>query len=236
MTFLLATHITGGSLALVGSYFAMFARKGGALHRGGGTLFVYAMILMGTTALLVQLERGRVSSGLGGLFVVYYVATAVTTLRVPTAATRWLDRALTLGCAILSTLTIVDGVDVMVNLGGQRNGVPGPMILFIGSVAMLAVIGDLRVMRSGPRSGRARLVRHLWRMLFAAFFASGSFFLGQMQVIPAPLRIQPLLFALALLPLLLMGYWRWRLRRRGAPIILRGHDERIIPGGPPLGR
>jgi hypothetical protein len=214
MTLLLASHISGGALALVGSYGAIFSQKGSTLHRRAGTLFLYAMILMGTTAVGVGLERDKVATGLGGLFVVYYVITAVTTLRARTPATAWLDRACTLLAVVLVAFTLSDGMDVLLNHGGSRNGVPAGMILFIGTVAALAVVGDLRVMFAGPRTGRARLVRHLWRMCFAAFFASGSFYLGQMQAIPEPLRILPLLFVLALLPLGVMGYWRFRLRAR----------------------
>ncbi len=49
-------------------------------------------------------------------------------------------------------------------------------------------------------------------MSFSLFIASGSFFLGQARVIPKPLRIYPLLEALALLPLAAMVYWLWRVR------------------------
>jgi hypothetical protein len=49
-------------------------------------------------------------------------------------------------------------------------------------------------------------------MCFATFVATGSFFQGQAQVIPEPIRIYPLLTILALLPLVLMSYW---LRRVG---------------------
>ncbi|MGH7493681.1 MAG: hypothetical protein ACREOO_14990 [bacterium] len=49
-------------------------------------------------------------------------------------------------------------------------------------------------------------------MCFALFIASGSFFLGQADEIPEPLRIPALLAILALAPLLVMLYWLWRVR------------------------
>ena len=55
--------------------------------------------------------------------------------------------------------------------------------------------------------GRQRLIRHLWRMCFSLFIASGSFFIGQAQVIPKPIRILPLLAIPAFLLLLLLIYW-----------------------------
>src|ERR1022692_5020033 len=49
-----------------------------------------------------------------------------------------------------------------------------------------------------------RIVRHLWRMCFGFFIATGSFFLGQQQVFPAWLRGSSVLFIPALLPLVLL--------------------------------
>src|SRR5262249_40598328 len=54
-------------------------------------------------------------------------------------------------------------------------------------------------------------VRHLWRMSFAMFIATGSFFLGQAKLLPRPYRIMPLLAVPPLLPLALLAYWPARL-------------------------
>jgi membrane protein DedA with SNARE-associated domain len=51
-------------------------------------------------------------------------------------------------------------------------------------------------------------------MCFALFVASGSFFLGQADEIPEPLRSYPLLAIPAFLPLVVLLYWLWRVRRR----------------------
>ena len=57
-----------------------------------------------------------------------------------------------------------------------------------------------------------RLARHLWRMSFGLFIASGSFFLGQMKFIPKQIRVVPVLIVLAISPLVLLLYWMWRVR------------------------
>lgn len=54
--------------------------------------------------------------------------------------------------------------------------------------------------------------RHLWRMCFGLFIATGSFFLGQQQVFPAVLRGSPLLIVLAILPLVFLIFWLFRVR------------------------
>lgn len=43
----LATHIAGGSLAILSGYAAVMVAKGERLHRRVGTVFVIAMIILG---------------------------------------------------------------------------------------------------------------------------------------------------------------------------------------------
>ena len=73
--------------------------------------------------------------------------------------------------------------------------------------------------------GRRRVARHLWRMCFALFIATGSFFLGQAKVFPKPIRVMPLLAIPAVLPLLLMLVWLTRVlftqQSRVAPKLYR---------------
>lgn len=101
-----------------------------------------------------------------------------------------------------------------VAIGNPVRGVPTPMIFFIGTVALLAALGDWRLLRAGSIAGARRLARHLWRMCFGLFIASGSFFLGQAQFLPKPLRIFPLLAPLGVAPLFVLLYWMWRIRLR----------------------
>jgi hypothetical protein len=51
-------------------------------------------------------------------------------------------------------------------------------------------------------------------MSFALFIAALSFFIGQAQVIPKPIRILPLLALPVLAVLVTMIYWLWRVRTK----------------------
>ena len=97
--------------------------------------------------------------------------------------------------------------------GGTRKGMPAFPFFLFGVPALFAVIGDIRVIRSGARKGASRLVRHLWRMCFALFIGAISFFIGQAEVFPEPIRIRPLLALPVLAVLVTMFFWLWRLRR-----------------------
>ena len=81
------------------------------------------------------------------------------------------------------------------------------MYFLFGMVALLAVLGDVRVILAKGIQGAHRIARHLWRMCFALLLASISLFVGQSQVFPEPLRNSGLLPIPVLLVLLLMFYW-----------------------------
>jgi len=104
-----------------------------------------------------------------------------------------------------------------------EDGVPAGMDLFLGSVMLLAAAGDLRMLVRGSIASTERISRHLWRMCFGWFIATGSFFLGQQQVFPAAIRKTGLLIVPAVLPLILLVFWLVRVRftnayRRRTPL------------------
>lgn len=62
-----------------------------------------------------------------------------------------------------------------------------------GTVALLALIGDLRLLLTRRMAAKLRLVRPLWRMCLTLWLATASFFLGQADEFPAALRNPALL-------------------------------------------
>jgi hypothetical protein len=227
-------HIAAGSLAIVSGYAALFAPKGGWLHRRSGMLFVYTMLVMGAGAVVIGLVRGK-PAWLGGPFVFYLVITSMLTVRRTQTPSRSRDIALMLLALSIAILSIVGGFTGMMAPPGTKTdgGVPvlfpAVMSLVNAFVLLLCVAGDVRVLRSGALKGTKRLRRHLWRMCYAMFTATGSFFLGQSQVIPEAVRIPSLIWLLAMLPLPLMFYWLLRLRRPPKRMMAR-----VQPLTPPL--
>lgn len=84
--------------------------------------------------------------------------------------------------------------------------------ILAGGLGLL--FGYVALYSAGPLQGASRLARHLWRMSFALFIASLSFFIGQAKVFPEPIRIRGLLALPVLAVLLTMFFWMWRVRRR----------------------
>src|SRR5258708_3916868 len=87
------------------------------------------------------------------------------------------------------------------------------MKLFLGSVALLAAAGDVRMLVRGGVFGAQRVARHLWRMCFGLFIATGSF-LAQRRVIA--FLGGPKIMLLAALPSILMIFWLIRVRFKNA--------------------
>jgi hypothetical protein len=209
----LVFHIGAGAIALVAGFIAVAVRKGGGWHRKSGVVFVYAMIAMGMTGAGIAVYEGK-GTVIAGLLTAYLVFTAWTAVRPLPWAGRRVQIALTVLAFTIAAAEFTFGSIALGRPGNQINGVPAGAMLFMGTVVLLAAVGDVRMLRAGGLQGSRRLARHLWRMCFALFIASGSFFLGQLKVIPEPIRIMPLILLLAFGPLLLLLYWMWRVRLR----------------------
>ena len=81
-----------------------------------------------------------------------------------------------------------------------------PTLYFFAVIATLGALADFAVLRRGGLTGVPRIARHLWRMSAAFFIATGSFFFGQSDEIPAALR-GPGTTVLGLAPLGVMLFW-----------------------------
>jgi len=207
----LAFHFGTGLIALTAGFLAIAVRKGGEWHRRGGMVFVYTMIATGLTAAGIAAYEGS-ANVLGGIFTAYLVFTAYTTVKPLPGASRRMDIALMVLAFTLAAVSYPFAFIALGRPGRQINGVPAAMMFFMDTIMLLAATGDFRMIRAGGLLGTRRLARHLWRMSFGLFVASGSFFLGQMKFIPRPIRIVPLIFVLALSPLVMHLYWMWRIR------------------------
>lgn len=212
-------HVAGGMTALVAGAAAAAVRKGSGMHALAGTCFGLSMLVLGTTASVLAPFQTPPDSPLGGIMACYFVATAWMTARRRDGVPGRFEK---FACAVVLAIaigTIVQGLQAVVSPGGQVSEPPGPGVLFVfGGICLLAGLADLRFILRGTLSARQRISRHLWRMCFAFFIATGSFFLGQQDVMPQSVRGSPMLFLPALAPLALMLFWLVRVRWFGGPL------------------
>ncbi len=211
---LLVFHVSAGVLAMFAGAAAISFRKGSRWHATAGNVFVVSMLVMATFAACLAYMKHQPNNVFGGMLTIYLVATAWATARRRDGETGVLDWIGFLFAFTIGVLGVFHGFQKMTGREPVDPGTFAFMQLFMSSVILLAGIGDLRMILRGI-SGKRRIARHLWRMCFGWFIATGSFFLGQQQVFPAWLRGSPVLLVLALLPLVLLIYWMVRVRFTG---------------------
>jgi len=207
MTVALFLHIAGGSVGLASGFTAVLVRKGETAHRVVGTAFFVAMLTMGTFAAVIAALKGQTGNFVGGVSTVYFVATAWMTVRRAEGAVGRFEVFAFLVAAVIAVLSILKGLQP----GVDATGLPNAISAVFGSVVAIAAIGDLKVLLQRGVSGAGRISRHLWRMCFALFVASGSFFLSQMEVV-FPGSAGPWIWLPAFAPFGFLVFWLVRVR------------------------
>jgi hypothetical protein len=207
---LLPVHISAGVVGILSGTAAMSFRKGSPRHALAGKIFVIAMMTMSSSAVYLAFMKHQMGNVLGGTFAFYLVTTAWLTAKRGDGETSLFDWGTLLIPLLVGIGLWISGLKVVYGHVKSTDGVPVGMHFFMGSVMLLAAAGDIRMLVRGGVFGAKRIVRHLWRMCFGLFVATGSFFLGQQQVFPTWLRGSPALFVPALLPLALLIFWLFR--------------------------
>lgn len=204
------THIAGGSLGIVTGIITLATRKGGRMHRRVGLAFVAAMAAAYLVAACVAPfdDDGQRVNFIAALLALYLLLSGWTTARIRTARrTAWTAAGLAAALAIVAAGLTFMWMGSQDPTGTVDGSPPQAFMLFV-IVGGFAAAGELHVLVRGELSRLARIVRHLWRMCCSLFIATGSFFLGQMQVLPQPMRDSAWPYVLAFAPLAALLVWQ----------------------------
>lgn len=194
---------------------AVFLRKGTQRHRVAGNVFVISMLSLGATAVYLAIMKSQMNNVFGGVLTFYLVATSWMTARRREAGTGIFDWIGLMAAMTVAAVVAIYGLQAARSAAGSKDGVPVGMYFFLSSIALLAAVGDIRLLARGGIAGVQRLARHLWRMCFALFIASGSIFAARPHLFPAFMRKSGMLMLLTVLPLMLMIFWLLRVRFAG---------------------
>jgi hypothetical protein len=209
---LLLLHIVAGTLGMLSGFVAVFLLKGSRRHGLAGNVFVVAMLILSASGAYMAFMKSQPGNVLGGTLTFYLVATAWFAARRQAVETGILDWGALLIVFAVAGFNLTYGVEAAISADGLKYGYPAGPYFFLGSVAVLATVGDVRMLLRGGISGTQRIARHLWRMCFALFIAAASIFLARQQIFPDVMRKTGALFFLSFLPLLLMIFWMVRVR------------------------
>lgn len=207
---LLVSHIGGGAIGMVSGATAMIARKGGRLHRLAGRVFTVSMLVMAGIGAAVApfLDEGQWTNTTAGVFTLYLTMTAWLAGRRRDGEAGRAERWALFVPVLIAAMAVALKLN---NLGTVRDG-GFTTVYVIGAIAAVAAAGDINLLSRGGLAGSSRLARHIWRMSLAMFVATGSFFFGQQEFLPAAVR-GTFVPALAVLPWAAVGmYWFARTR------------------------
>ena len=208
---LLIFHICAGTLGLLSGAVAVSFLKGSRRHGVAGNIFVIAMMGLAASGAYMALLKSQPGNVLGGTLTFYLVTTAWMTARRKDGRTGIVDWVALLVVFAVAAVDGTFGLEAANSQTGLKYGYPPGPYFFLGSVALLATIGDIRMLVRGGITGAQRIARHLWRMCFALFIASSSIFLARPQLFPPLIRKTGMLYLLSFLPLILMIYWLVRI-------------------------
>ncbi len=225
----LIAHICGGTVGLLSGTVALSVRKGSSRHALAGKVFVVSMITMAVFAVYLAIVRHQPNNIGGGILTFYLIGTAWLTARRRNGETNRFDWILLLIPLGLGILAWMNGIKIVRSGAPSPDGVPVGMTFFMGSVMLLAGAGDVRMLLRGGIRGSAHIARHLWRMCFGLFIASGSFFMGPsnrplrlLSAVGLAQHLSPALFSttlyliLTVLPLIMLIFWLIRVRFKNA--------------------
>lgn len=174
---ILFLHILAGVAALAAAGVAVGSAKGGGLHRRSGTIYTLAMLCVGLSALVLAVIHPDAFLFAVGVFSLYLVFTGWRAAVVRDGRPRPLDHA---GGAVMTLAGLG-----MLGWGAQGllagSGAQPVILLAFGSIGLTMALVDWRDWARGPVNGKARIARHLGRMLggtIATITAAGVVNLG----------------------------------------------------------
>jgi hypothetical protein len=187
------------------------------------------MLTMAVGAMYLGIVKHQPNNVGGGILTFYLIGTGWLTAKRKPGETSRFDWVVFLIPLALGISDWMNGIKIVRSGASSQDGVPVAMTFFMGSVILLAAAGDLRMLLAGGVRGAKRIARHLWRMCFGLFIASGSFFLGPSnrplrllsavrlgQHLPQALFSTTLYLILTILPLIMLIFWLVRVRFKTA--------------------
>jgi hypothetical protein len=209
---LLILHITGGTLGVLSGFAAMFLRKGSSRHAIAGTVFVVSMLTMSACGATLAAMKSEPGNFVGGAMTFCLVATGWVTARRKQWKRSAFDWSALLVTSAVAAFALASGFKAVLSHTGLKSGDSVGPYFMLGSIGLIAAVGDMRLIVRGAITATQRLRRHLWRMCFAQFVAAASIFLARPHLFPALFQKIGLLFILSFLPLAVMIFWMIRVR------------------------
>jgi len=228
-TALTMIHISGAIVGLLSGFMAMAFRKGSGLHGAAGTVFFVSMLTMSAAgAYMAEFIKPNNGNVMGGVLTFYLVATGWRTARNRERKVGIFDWSALLTALAIGAAAVTWGLQAVNSKSGLKDGYPGGMYFFFGSIALLFAASDVRMIMRGGVSGAKRIARHLWRMSLALLFALVSFYPSRAHLFPKWFNETRLLYVPHVLLIGAMFFWLARVSSRK-----RVPQKNVVEARPP---
>lgn len=187
-TFLGTAHFAVGCLAIIVGFAAFAARKGARVHRSAGAIFVVTMLLLTMSGLWLSFARDILFTVFLSAIAFHAVVTGWATAAKKSRAGKIVNKASPLVSAAITIGAVFGAAKAAVSPGGVLNDLPPAAFYVIATTAFLIFVFDVAFNLAGTPSEHRRIARHVWRMGFSFFLATGIFFFGNNHVLPEILR------------------------------------------------
>lgn len=203
-------HIVAGVTALLAAGVALGCAKGGAWHRRAGLAYVVSMLAVTLTTFALVALRPNLFLFVIGVFSFYLVFTGWRAGAQRDGRPHLPDHLAGAAMALTGAAMLSIGAGRLFGPGGAE-----PVILLVfGSIGLTLALSDWRDWRRGPITGKARIARHLTRMLAgtiatitAALVVNLSFLPPLVVWLGPTVLITPLIF-----------WWNARILRPAQPL------------------
>ena len=173
-TFFLIVHVVNGATGLIAGTINLIRRKGDPLHRRIGVVFVVAMLLTGSSAIVLSFLHPNHFLLIVGIFTIYMVSTGYRYIRLRLSEVdndpKALDWLLTGLMGITAVAFIAFGAWQL-----YAKVIFGIVYLVFGVIGMLFVRRDLMNYRGKAEHRNYWLLAHLQRMIGAYIAALTAF-------------------------------------------------------------
>ncbi len=154
-------HIAAGFTALGAAGVALGTVKGATWHRRAGQVYVLAMLAVTLSTFALVMVRPNLFLLVIAIFSFYLVFTGWRAALLRQGRPQWADQLAGGVMALTGAAMLGLGALGLAGAGGAQ-----PVILLVfGSIGLTMALSDWRDWRAGPVTGRARISRHLTRML-----------------------------------------------------------------------
>jgi len=181
-------HFWIGCAAIIAGFAAFTAKKGHELHIASGRIFVISMTLLAISGLWLSIIREILFTVFLSALAFHLIITAWASAAHKNSAALFITKISPLVSGALCGGALWGAWLANASPQGLLNDLPPGAFLTIAATAFVIAAFDFAFARAGEKQSQRRIARHLWRMGFAFFLATGIFFFGNNHVLPETLR------------------------------------------------